>query len=326
MHSRSQTIAVVRHCTGVVAVGGRAALWKIALTSIAGFLLTPDAQAAEIDVVKQKGCTLLLSPGSEFSRGQLVKAETSSGKILTFRVTALKGKKAFAKMIARSGRCFSVAGQTLSTESKAKVRKTKLSFGVAGSGGQFTFRQSFEPQDIETDSSQDVQTSERSQPVNGLSGLGFSASGLIRYEFKKPFAVELGVGALSSKTSGKTKLVDGDDYLVEGKFLEIMVQPALAITSCMSARLFCKAGGVVAFPIKSSISVKTNIIDVSAPLKYTRLGGEFAAGINIGPNFALLGGAQISQDKGSFKFDSSEQAISIGVLTVYVFGGVAAVF
>lgn len=324
MHLKSQSTRDAHFCACVVATGGRVALWKIVLTSIlAGFLESPDAHAAEIVVLKQKGCTLLLSPSSGFSKDQLVKAETSSGKPLTFRVTTVRGKKAFAKMTARSGRCFSVAGQTLSADGNSFRRKTKLSFGVTGSGGQFTFRQPFVPSDIEADSSQDVQAS---QTVNGLSGLGFSASGLIRYEFKTPFAVELGVGALSSTTSGKTKLVNGDDYLVEGKFLEIMLQPALAITSCMSARLFCKAGGVFAFPIKSSISVKTNILAESAPLKYTRMGGEFAAGINIGPNLALLGGTQISQDKGSFKFDSSEQSVNIGVLTVYVFGGVAAVF
>jgi hypothetical protein len=105
-----------------------------------------------------------------------------------------------------------------------------------------------------------------------------------------------------------------------------MLQPALAITSCLSARLFCKAGGVFAIPIKSTISVKTNILDESAALKYSRMGGEFAAGINIGRNLTILGGTQISQDKGSFKFASSIDAVSIGVLTVYIFGGVAAVF
>ena len=324
MHSKFQSTRDASLCGVVASHRCRVSTWQIILAIVfAGLLTSPDAHASEIEVLKQKGCTLLLSPGSDFSKGQLVKAETSSGKALTFRVTALKGQKAFAKMTARAGRCISVGGQTLSLDGKTTRRKTKLSFGVMGSGGQFTFRQPFVPSDLEADSSPETQ---KAQTVNGLSGLGFSAGGLLRYEFKTPFAVELGVGALSSTTTGKTKLVNGDDYQVEGKFLEVMLQPALAITSCISARLFCKAGGVFAIPIKSTISVKTNILAETAALKYTRMGGEFAAGINIGRNLTILGGTQISQDKGSFKFDSSIDAVSIGVLTVYIFGGVAAVF
>jgi hypothetical protein len=85
-------------------------------------------------------------------------------------------------------------------------------------------------------------------------------------------------------------------------------------------------GGVVGFPIKATISTKSTVTNESAPVKYLRLGGEAAAGVNLGTSVTLLGGAQIGNDSGSYKFESLPEAQNFKVLTVYIYGGLVAVF
>lgn len=285
-------------------------------------LMSSNAWASDYEVIKQKNCSVLLKPSEGLSKGQVLRAQTASGRSVTLRIIKLGRGNAQARLTPRGGKCSSVSGQTLSIGTVAG-RSKKFGLGVLANAGHFTFRQPFLPFDPDVEPGSEDQ---KKQEIVGLSGLAFSGGVLGRYTFKKFIGLELGLTFLSAKLSGKSSLVGGDEYLVEANFMEAVVQPALVFPQCFSSRLFCKAGGIVGFPVKSTISTKSTVTSESAPVKYTRLGGEFAAGVNLGTKVTLLGGAQICNDSGSFKFESLPEVQNFKVLTVYAFGGIVAVF
>ncbi|NBO37443.1 hypothetical protein EBU99_02540 [bacterium] len=281
-----------------------------------------NARADEFEVLKQKGCNLLISSSSELRKGAAYQVQTLSGKSLNFRITKVSGGKAFAQMTGRMGHCPRVQGTlaTLGSSSGGSVKK--LQVGVQGELGLLTFRQAFSP------NLGDQAADDGSQPqnVNGLSGLGFSAGANLRYNFRKPFAFDVGLGMLSATTGGKTTLPDNDTYTVSAKFMELTIHPGLLTTTCLSSRLFCRGGAVFGFPISSSLTVKSSAINLSSSFKYLRMGGEVAAGINLGKNFTILGGGQIGSDKGSFQFAEDQAPTPLNTLTVYIYAGILAAF
>jgi hypothetical protein len=256
-----------------------------------------------------------------------VSVQSNKGETIKISLIRIKGDKATAKLAKVGGRCPNVSGQTFALDGDSSGQQKKFSFGVMGSVGQFTFRQPFVPNEV-TDSGQTVQA----QTVSGLSGLGFTGGILMRLGLRGPLALELGTGALSAKTSGKTTLSNNESYTVTGSFMEIMAQPALVVTRCLSVQLFCRVGGVFGFPMGSKLEVKTSTYTNAASLKYMRMGTDLSLGVNLGKHLVVTGGTQISQDKGSFAFkdaqDSSAppETINISVLTVYIFGGLTVVF
>ncbi|MEN9529988.1 MAG: hypothetical protein RI932_1861 [Pseudomonadota bacterium] len=301
-----------------------AVLFEIAVKAVLTVLILPslEARASDFEVIKQKSCTILLKPAQGLSKGQVLKAQSSSGKSVTLRVVKLSGGKAQARLIPRGGKCAQVSGQTLSIGAIADKAK-KFNLGIKANAGYFTFRQPFLPFDPDVEPGSEDQ---KKQEIVGLSGLAFSGGLLARYSFNKKIGLELGASVLSTKISGKSTLVGGDEYLVEANFMEAVVHPALVFPQCLTSRLFCKLGGVVGFPIKATISTKSTVTNESAPVKYLRLGGEAAAGVNLGTSVTLLGGAQIGNDSGSYKFESLPEAQNFKVLTVYIYGGLVAVF
>lgn len=310
--------------------------FTVAIKFIFAWILFSSAQAwaSDYDVVKQKNCTVLLKPTQGLSKGQVLKAQSSSGKSVTIRIVKVGGASAQGRLSPKSGKCTQVSGQTLSL-GRSTASSKKFQFGVAGNFGLFTFRQPFIPLDPEVEPGSEEQ---KKQTVVGLSGLGFSAGIAARYSFKPFLGLELGTSFLSTTITGKSKLTNGDDYLVEAKFAEAVVQPALVLPQCISSRLFCKVGGIVAFPLSATLTTKSQELDETATVKYTRIGAEGVLGVNLGKSFTLLGGAQICNDSGSFQFDPSKsksriegieiptEAQSIKVLTVFAFGGFSVVF
>lgn len=291
------------------------------------FSMPVVAEAAALQVLKQKSCSILVSGASGLSKGQNISVQTSKGQTLELKINRIKGDKAMALIAKKSVRCPRVSGQSLALDSALSGQHKKFAFGLTASAGQFTFRQPFVPNEV-TDSGETLQ----GQTVSGLSGVGFTGGILMRLGLKGPLALELGTGALSSTTLGKTTLSNNETYTVTASFLEVMAQPALVLSHCLSPRLFCRAGGVFGFPIGSKLEVKTSTYTNTADLKYTRMGTELALGVNLGKNFVVSGGTQISQDKGSFSFKNSQdsstpiEVIQIAVLTVYIFGGLTVVF
>jgi hypothetical protein len=200
--------------------------------------------------------------------------------------------------------------------------------GVQASVGQFTFRQQFTPTDLSGASSESL-----SQNIDGLAGLGLAGGATARIVVWSPVAIDLGIGVLSSSTTGETKLTTGDPYVVKGKFLETVIQPGIVAVRCFTSRLLCRGGGTFGIPIDSSLTIESPKLTSASPLKYTRMGGDFALGVNFSDNFSLQLGAQITQSKGEFQFPASEEQgfegsdiTPIQVLTVFIFGGLSAVF
>lgn len=281
------------------------------------------ASAIEIEILKQKGCKLLLSRSSELSTDQVIKGSLASGLPIELKVTSVTAGKAVAKMRARAGKCDSVAGELVLVGANKNQNINRFGIGLLGAGGQFTFKQPFSPKGSNASTNN---SSSQELFVNGLSGIGYSGGLVGRVLLKNPLNIEISAQVLAANTTGKTDLPNGDTFTVTGKFLEYTVQPSIAFTSCISSRLYCKVGGVFGFPMKSSITVADSSFNATAPLKYQRLGADLAAGVNLGKKFSIVGGGQISQVKGSFKFESESDAVNLAVLAVYVFGGFVAVF
>jgi len=283
-----------------------------------------NAWSAELEVIKQKNCTVLLKSSDTLSKGQVLRAQSSSGRSVTLRIIKAGGSTAQARITPRGGSCTQISGQTLSVGSRSRGKKFNL--GVVANVGQFTFRQPFLPFDPEVEPGSEEQ---KKQEIVGLSGLAFSGGLVARYSFNKSLGLELGATFLSAKISGKSTLVGGDEYLVEANFSEAVIHPALVFPQCFTSLLFCKAGGIVGFPVKATIATKSTSTSESTAVKYRRLGGEAAVGVNLGKNVTLQGGAQICNSSGSYAFASlpeEQRTQNFKVLTVYVFGGVVAVF
>lgn len=299
----------------------RAASLTAALVLLLIAFFPSQAQAEEYEVLKQRKCTMLVTPSTGLSVGQSVQGETSDGRRFTFRVS--KKSRRNATIVLRSSRCPKITG-SFSTGGSAGLGAKKFYLGVLGGGGLFTFRQPFAPEGIE---GQDGNVKDAPQPINGLSGAGFSAGAMMRFAPSQVFGLDLGVSFLSAKTTGKTLLANQDDYVVNAKFAEVVVQPAISIMRCISKRLYCKLGGVFAIPVGSKISAKSLALSEESPMKYNRFGGEFALGLNLGSALTLAGGAQLSAIKGTFQFPSLVEPLQLqNPLTVFVFGGIIAAF
>lgn len=288
------------------------------VTIIASMLFTLKGRAADLDVKSQKGCTVLVSPKDDLAKGRTYVTETSSGKKVKIRVTKMKSKGAVARIVSKSRRCPKLFGETLALGSKRL--KKKFYAGVQASAGQFTFRQPFIPTDVNSTSDESI-----AQNINGLAGLGFTGGGTARFVVWSTVALDLGIGVLSSTASGSTKLTNGEPYVVTGKFLETVIQPGVVAVRCFSSRLLCRGGGTFAIPINSSLTIESPNLNLVSPLKYTRMGGDFSLGVNFSDNFSLQLGAQITQSKGEFQFPEYELT-PVQVLTVFIFGGLSAVF
>jgi hypothetical protein len=302
---------------GFVRPGALTALLFMFMTAI----VPSRAMAEEYEILKQRKCTLLVTPSAGLAVGQTVQAEANDGRRFTFRVT--KKSKRNATIVLRSSRCPPISGGFSTGGSSGRGGK-KFYLGVLGGGGLFTFKQPFTP---EGEVAQDGSVADAPQPINGLSGGGFTAGAMMRFAPSQVFGFDLGVSFLSANTSGKTVLSNQDDYLVNAKFTEVVVLPALSIMRCISKRLYCKAGGVFAIPVGSKISIKSSSLSVDTAMKYNRVGGEFAAGLNLGSAFTLAGGAQVSMIKGSFLIPEQADPILLqNPLTVFVFGGFVAAF
>ncbi|MEY3902754.1 MAG: hypothetical protein RL189_2060 [Pseudomonadota bacterium] len=280
-------------------------------------IIPTQALADEYEVLKQRRCTILVTPSAGLVVGQSVQAETNDGRRFSFRVS--KKSRRNATIVLRGSRCPKISGGFSTGGSSGRGGK-KFYLGVIGGGGLFTFKQPFTP---EGEIAQDGTVGDPPQPINGLSGGGFSGGAMMRFAPSQVFGLDLGVAFLSANTSGKTVLSNQDDYLVNAKFSEVVILPALSVMRCISKRLYCKAGGVFAIPVGSKISIKSSSLSVDSALKYNRIGGEFAAGLNLGSAFTLTGGAQVSMIKGSFLIPEQSEPVKLqNPLTVFVFGGI----
>lgn len=306
----------------IAPVYGQILLGLIASMTVA---FSSVARADDFEVLKQKKCTLLITPASSLNVGDTVEAETSNGKRITFRVAKTKNRNATVVVSGKGGRCPKITG-TISTAGSGPGGNKKLFFGIIGNAGLFTFKQPFEPTIEVVSEDPNAEPPSQPQPINGLSGIGFSAGGLLRFVPKSPFGIDLGMTYLSASTSGKTQLLTNEEYVASAKFSEVAVLPGLVLTKCISAKLMCKVGGVFAFPLGASISIKSTSQDLTSPLKYSRMGGEVAAGFNLGKAFTLVGGTQISIIKGSFQFPEQDMVTLDNPATVYIFGGFLAAF
>ena len=284
------------------------------------------AYASEIEVKSQRGCLVSVSPRDNLEKNRTYKTETSSGKKVKIKVIKFKGSSARARIVSRSKRCPRLFGETLSLGSQ-KLKK-RFYAGIQASVGQFTFRQPFVPTDVSGASDESL-----SQNINGLAGLGFTGGATARFVVWSPIALDLGVGVLSSTAVGSTKLANGEPYKVTGKFLETLIQPGVVAVRCFTSKLLCRAGGTIGLPIKSSLTIESPKLTTSSPLKYTRMGGDFSFGLNFSDHFSLQLGAQVTQSKGEFQFPASEEQgfegseiTPIQVLSVFIFGGLSAVF
>lgn len=290
----------------------------MSLFAVFSFGIAPEAMAESFEVRSQSRCTVSVYPRSGLSRGRTYVTETGSGKKVKIKVIRYKGRNAIARIVSKRKRCPKLFGETLSLGGK----KLKKSFyaGIQGGVGQFTFRQPFIPTDEASTSEEVVE-----QTINGLAGLGFTGGATARFVVWRSLALDLGVGVLSSTATGSTKLTSGEPYVVKGQFLETVIQPGVVAIRCFSARLLCRGGGTFAIPIKSVLTIESPQKNLESPLKYTRMGGDFAFGVNFSDNFSLQLGAQITQSKGEFQFPEYDPT-PIQVLTVFIFGGIAAVF
>ncbi|MEN9825779.1 MAG: hypothetical protein RI953_1524 [Pseudomonadota bacterium] len=300
------------------------ALLKMRLLSRVGYsvalfflLFSQYAKASDFEVLKQKKCNLLIAPSDGLRVGESFQAQSSSGRNLNLRVTKKSKRNAIVTISSKGGKCPKVSG-SISSTSVAGGNK-KFYFGVMLNAGLYTFKQPFAP----------VAASENDttpQPINGLSGIGYSGGALLRFMPTSSLGIETGFSALSSTTSGKTVIGNNDDYIVTAKFTELVIQPALSITKCISTRLYCKLGGIFGIPLSAKLSITSTDLALETNLNYKRFGGEFAAGLNLGSAFTLAGGAQITSVKGSFSFPPDGEVVSLSPLTVYIFGGIVSAF
>lgn len=281
------------------------------------FFASQNAKANDFEVLKQKSCTLMIAPSEGLQVGESFQAQTSSGKSLNLKVSKKSKRNAIVKINSKGGKCPKVSGSISSMNNSGG--KKKFYIGVMLNAGLYTFKQPFAP----------VAANENEttpQPINGLSGIGYSGGALLRYMPTSALGIETGFSALSSTTSGKTLTSNNDDYLVTAKFTELVIHPALSITKCISARLYCKLGGIFGIPLSAKLSIKATDLALETNLNYKRLGGEFAAGLNLGSSFTLAGGAQITSVKGSFNFSQDTEVVNLSPLTVYIFGGIVSAF
>lgn len=281
------------------------------------FFVSQNAKAADFEVLKQKKCTLLIMPSDGLRNGESFQAETTSGRSLTLLVTKKSKRNATVTINSKGGKCPKVSGTIYALGKSGSGKKFYL--GVMLNAGLYTFKQPFAPQPANENET-------APQPINGLSGIGYSGGALFRYMAGSSLGIEAGVAALSSTTTGKTLIGNNDDYIVTAKFTELVIHPALSITKCISARLYCKLGGIIGIPLSGNLSIVSTDISLQTALNYKRFGGEFAAGLNLGSAFTLVGGAQISSVKGSFKFSEETDVVNLSPLTVYIFGGIVSAF
>jgi len=285
-----------------------------------------EGHGSELEVRGQKGCLVNLSPRDGLVRNRTYKMETASGKQVKIQVSKFRGNVARGKIKSRSKRCPKLFGETLTIGSQKL--KQSVYIGANASVGQFTFRQQFVPTDPGGASEESL-----AQNIDGLAGLGFSGGATARFVVWSPVALDLGVGVLSSTAVGSTKLTNGEPYVVTGKFLETLIQPGIVAVRCFISRLLCRAGGTFGLPIESSLAIESSKLTTLSPLKYTRTGGDFSLGLNFSDHFSLQLGAQITQSKGEFQFPAAEEQgfdgteiTPVQVLTVFIFGGISAVF
>lgn len=294
---------------------------------LAGFCFSSSAHANDLEILKQKKCTFLVTPSAGLTVGETLEAQTSSGRRVTLRVRKKSKKNAMLTMRGRDGKCPRISGSfALGGASGGGGGATRKSFyvGVNGNAGLFTFRQQFSP--FPTVDADGNETGEQPQPVNGLSGVGFSGGLVFRYMPSFPFGLELGLSALTTSPSGKTVMANNDDYLVSTKLTEVVLQPAASITRCVHKRIYCRAGGVFGIPINPKLNIKSSEVQLETIMKYKRMGGEFVAGFNIASAFTITAGTQVSVVKGSFSFSSEMEEVTLSPLSVYIFGGLLMVF
>jgi len=119
-----------------------------------------NAWSAELEVIKQKNCTVLLKSSDTLSKGQVLRAQSSSGRSVTLRIIKAGGSTAQARITPRGGSCTQISGQTLSVGSRSRGKKFNL--GVVANVGQFTFRQPFLPFDPEVEPGSEEQKKPKS--------------------------------------------------------------------------------------------------------------------------------------------------------------------
>ena len=292
-----------------------------------GFCFSNFAHANDLEILKQKKCTFLVTPAAGLTVGEALEAQTSSGRRVTLRVRKKSNKNAMLTMRGRDGKCPRIRGSFVlggPSGGGSGVSRKSFYIGVNGNAGLFTFRQRFSPAlEVDADGNE---TGEQPQPVNGLSGVGFSGGLVFRYVPSFPFGLELGLSALSSSPSGKTVLANNDDYLVSTKLTEVVLQPAASFSRCLHKRIYCRIGGVFGIPINPKLTIKSSEVFMETIMKYKRMGGEFVAGFNIASAFTITAGTQVSLVKGSFNFSSEMEEVTLSPLSVYIFGGLLMVF
>ena len=289
----------------------------LVFTTLCCLLSGKRASAATYEILKQKKCIFLVTPADGLVAGESFQAKTDSGKTVVLKVRKKSKSKATLSMRGRDGVCSKTRGAFTTNETNSSGR-SKFAFGFAANAGLFSVKQKFTPT-VEGAAEGDATT--LPSDVSGLSGIGFMGGGLLRYYLTDSIGLEFGVSGLTASPAGKTVLSNNDDYSVSAKMTEVVLQPALVASKCISKRLYCRLSGTFSLPLNAKLSIKSSTESREAVLKYKRFGGEAAAGFNLGSAITVNAGGQFTVLNGTFAFPPDNEPVPLRPLTVFVFGG-----